>query len=82
MVTLTIRGLDATVRQRLRLRATQHGRSMEEEARHILTEGCGQMPRAESLADIALRLFGDENGVELVLPERQAGRGGVAPDPT
>jgi hypothetical protein len=28
----------------------------------------------ESLADIALRLFGDANGTGLELPERQAGR--------
>jgi plasmid stability protein len=82
MTTLTIRRLDPTVKQRLRLRAAQYGRSIEDEARRILSERCGQMPRAESLADIALRLFGNENGVELELPERQAGCEGVAPDPT
>jgi plasmid stability protein len=74
MATLTIRRLDPNVKERLRVRAAQHGHSMEEEARRILSERCGEASRADSLADIALRLFGDDNGVELELPERQAGR--------
>lgn len=74
MATLTIRKLDPAVEERLRVRAAQRGHSMEEEARRILSERCGPASRAESLADIALRLFGDEDGVELELPERQVGR--------
>jgi len=35
--TLTIRNLDEAVKQKLRVRAAQHGRSMEAEARAILT---------------------------------------------
>jgi plasmid stability protein len=35
--TLTIRNLDAAVKQQLRVRAAQHGRSMEAEARAILS---------------------------------------------
>lgn len=35
--TITIRKLDPRVKQRLRVRAAEHGRSMEEEARVILT---------------------------------------------
>ncbi len=34
--TLTIRSLDADVKQRLRVRAAMHGRSMEAEAREML----------------------------------------------
>jgi plasmid stability protein len=74
MATLTIRKLDPVVKERLRVRAAQRGHSMEEEARRILSESCGQAPRAENLAEIALRLFGDENGVDLELPPRQSGR--------
>lgn len=37
--TLTIRNLDKEVKQKLRIRAAQHQRSMEAEARAILTEG-------------------------------------------
>jgi phosphopantothenoylcysteine decarboxylase/phosphopantothenate--cysteine ligase len=36
MASLTIRQLDDDVKTRLRLRAARHGRSMEEEARHLL----------------------------------------------
>lgn len=39
MSTLTIRRLDETVKERLRVQAALHGRSMEEEARVILEQG-------------------------------------------
>lgn len=38
MAVLTIRSLDDEVRDKLRVRAAQHGRSMEAEVRAILTE--------------------------------------------
>jgi plasmid stability protein len=74
MATLTIRRLDPAVKEWLRVRAAQHGHSMEEEARRILSESCGSLSRPENLADIALRLFGEENGIELKLPTRRVGR--------
>jgi antitoxin FitA len=74
MATLTIRKLDPVVKERLRVRAAQRGHSMEEEARRILSESCGDGSRLETLADIASRLFGDEHGVELELPPREMGR--------
>ena len=74
MSTLTIRKLDPAVKERLRVRAARHGHSMEEEARRILAESCGGVARAENLAGIASRLFGEENGVELELPARKTGR--------
>lgn len=74
MANLTIRKLDPAVKERLRVRAAQHGHSMEEEARRILSESCNPSPPQETLADIALRLFGKENGVELDLPPRLPGR--------
>jgi plasmid stability protein len=36
MASITIRNLDDDLKKRLRLRAAEHGRSMEEEARDIL----------------------------------------------
>ena len=36
LATITIRNLDDEIKQRLRVRAAEHGRSMEEEARDIL----------------------------------------------
>lgn len=38
MATLTIRNIDAAVKQRLRVRAARHGRSMTAELRGILNE--------------------------------------------
>ena len=72
--TLTIRRLDPVVKERLRVRAAQYGHSMEEEARRILSETCGPISRPENLADIALRLFGEDNGIELELPAREMRR--------
>lgn len=74
MASLTIRKLDPAVKDRLRVRAAQHGRSMEEEARRILSESADGGRCPENLADIALRLFGAKGGVELELPPRQMGR--------
>lgn len=38
MASITIRNLDDDLKKRLRLRAAEHGRSMEEEARDILRD--------------------------------------------
>ncbi|MGD9816343.1 MAG: Arc family DNA-binding protein [Hyphomonadaceae bacterium] len=42
MATLLIRNLDDAVRDKLRVRAAEHGRSMEAEAREILARAIGQ----------------------------------------
>jgi plasmid stability protein len=39
MASITIRNLDETVKRKLRLRAAQRNRSMEDEAREILPTG-------------------------------------------
>jgi phosphopantothenoylcysteine decarboxylase / phosphopantothenate---cysteine ligase len=44
MASITIRGLDEELKQRLRLRAASHGRSMEDEARTILRDMAGDQP--------------------------------------
>jgi len=44
MATLTIRGLDDEIRDRLRVRAAEHGRSMEAEARAILADSVAPEP--------------------------------------
>lgn len=72
MATLTIRNLDDRLKTKLRIRAAEHGKSMEEEAREILRVSLAGSAAnsSESLADIARRLFGPENGVDLELPPR------------
>lgn len=70
MGSITIRRLDDRLKGRLKHRAIQHGRSMEEEARTILRESLEPSPTANA-ADIALELFGPKLGVELGLPPRR-----------
>lgn len=64
MASLVIRNLDAALKERLRLRAAGHGRSMEEEVRVILRDAVEEPEAPDNLADLALELFG-EQGVEL-----------------
>jgi plasmid stability protein len=52
---LTIRRLDESVKARLRLRAAQNGRSMEEEARELLTAGLAQAPTDQANLFEAIR---------------------------
>ena len=68
---LTIRRIDSAVKERLRVRAAQHGRSMEEEARRILSEACSPVEAPMSLGELALELFGPEGGAELDILMRQ-----------
>lgn len=52
MATLTIRDLDEDVKRKLRLRAAEHGVSMEEEARRLLAEAVERkQPRKRFTAD-------------------------------
>ncbi|MCI0466986.1 MAG: Arc family DNA-binding protein [Beijerinckiaceae bacterium] len=66
MATLTIRNVDAVVKERLRVRAACHGRSMEAELRAIvnsaLSEDDGREP---DLAEAIRRRFAPLGGVEL-----------------
>ena len=72
MASITIRNLDADVKQRLRIRAAEHGNSMEEEARRILRAAlAGQAAPRTNLARAIRERFAPLGGVELRLPERQ-----------
>ncbi|MEL6186508.1 MAG: hypothetical protein AAFU79_17945 [Myxococcota bacterium] len=68
MATLTIRRLDDEVRDALRVRAAQAGRSMEDEARTILTRAVRGMNGPELLQRVS-ELFGENQG----LSEGEAG---------
>lgn len=74
MATMTIRNLDDDVKARLRVRAAQHGRSMEEEARSILRAVliAESKPAATGAALVAniRALVEPFGGVELELPPR------------
>jgi plasmid stability protein len=72
MGTLTIRGLDDTTKARLRVRAAEHGRSMEAEAREILESAVVQRDEERGLGTRIHALFAEasDGGIELELPSR------------
>ena len=71
MTSVTIRNLDDDVKMRLRVRARERGRSMEEEARLILREAVNAGEAApRDLAAFTRECFAPLGGVELNLPSR------------
>ena len=85
MATLNIRDLPDEVHRRLRMRAAEHGRSMEAEARAILTAACAEedqgsaspesaMARAKRLQAFVDKLYGGrkpKNVVDDLIAERR-----------
>ena len=83
MASLLIRKLDDTLHARLKARARQHGRSLEEEARETLRlavarDASDQEPI--SLMRIAAGVFGPDRGIELELPARSLDSDRPPPD--
>lgn len=73
MATLTVRNLDETLKRHLRLRAAEHGRSMEEEIRCILRQAL-ETPAAEyGLGSRIVSRFRDV-ATDLALPKRSLPR--------
>lgn len=70
MAALSIRGLDDDVRERLRIRAARHGRSMEAEIRAILVDAVRGPAASAGLFTALLDRFGALGGVELELAPR------------
>ena len=66
MASITIRNLDDRLKTRLRVRAAQHGRSMEDEARDVLRIALAeeaQTPR--NLAEAIRKRFAPLGGVDV-----------------
>ena len=71
MASITIRNLDDDVKTRLRVRAAEHRRSMEEEVRIILRDAVnGRRVGPRDLAKFTRECFASLDGVELQLPAR------------
>jgi plasmid stability protein len=71
MASITIRNLDEETKARLRVRAAQHGRSMEEEARRLLRAALqDEVASKGNLGDAIRARFRRLGGVELRLPAR------------
>lgn len=75
MANLTIRNIDDSVTIRLQRRATQHGRSMEDEARQILQQAVlTPIVEPEGLGSRIHHRFSALGGVDLDLPNRKPSR--------
>ena len=71
MASMTIRNLDDSLIRRLRVRAAQHGKSMEEESREILRIALShEDDELHRLSSQIHRRFAEIGGVDLRLPER------------
>lgn len=70
MADISIRNLDDGVRERLRVRAAEHGRSMEAEIRAILEEAVRARP-GEGLVGGLIAAAASSGGVDLEVPARQ-----------
>lgn len=66
---ITVRGLDAGTKRKLRLRAAEHGHSMEEEVRTIIRKAVSP-PEETDLGTSIRRRVARYGGVELELPPR------------
>lgn len=79
MASMTIRNLDDGLKARLRIRAAEHNRSMEDEARDILRVALSvSTPKSPSLASAVRARLAVGEGVDLNIPPREAIR--PAPD--
>ena len=71
MASITIRNLDDGLKQQLRVRAAEHGRSMEEEAREILREVVGEGSPPRDLASAIRKRVAPLGGIDLDIPDRE-----------
>jgi len=71
MASITIRNLDDGLKRRLRVRAAEHGRSMEEEAREIIRQAVGPSTGPTNLGEVIHRRFATLGGIDLPLPARE-----------
>lgn len=72
MSTLTIRNIETEIKDKLRLAAAAHGRSMEEEVRTILRSVLSQPAAATGLGSRLNARFAAIGGVELPQPDRSS----------
>ena len=71
MASITTRNLDEALKRRLRIRAAEHGRSMEEEARDILRKEVGEPAPPTNIAAAIRARVAPLGGVDLELRPRE-----------
>lgn len=69
MAQIVVRGLDETVKERLKRRAARHGRSMEEEVRVILRSAARESGRPVSALGTRIAARFADAGLSAELPE-------------
>ena len=75
MASITERNLDEELKRRLRIRAAENGRSMQQEAREILRAALGEdAAPSRNLGTAIHKLFKSFGGVELEIPPRASMR--------
>ena len=67
---VSIRNLDDQVKERLRVRAARHGRSMEAEMRAILTDAVREPGEDAGLFQVLRERASQLGGIELDIPAR------------
>ena len=65
MASLTIRNIEDSLKECLRVRAARHGRSMEEEARQVLRQSLLREKSTIGLGTRIARRFSEVGGVDL-----------------
>lgn len=70
MATLTIRDFDDDLKAVLRVRAAEHGRSMESEVREILRAALERSVGGPGMATRIRQRFSETGGLDLELPSR------------
>ena len=81
MAAVSIRDLDDSVREKLRVRAARHGRSMEAEMRAILTAAVRDDDSTQGLFSALVDRFAELGGVEIDLPPRATPARAAYPPP-
>ena len=72
MASITVRNLDEDLKRRLRIRAAENGRSMEQEAREILRAALsGDEAPVHNLGTAIHELFEPLGGVDPFIPPRE-----------
>jgi plasmid stability protein len=74
MASITVRNLDEAIKRRLRMRAAQHGWSMEQEIRRILQESVSEQTAQGNFAERVHSRFADIGVDQLPVPPRRPAR--------
>ncbi|MCX6467561.1 MAG: Arc family DNA-binding protein [Pseudonocardiales bacterium] len=71
MAAISVRNLDEWVKERLRVRAARHGRSMESEIRSILEDAVREPDAGNDLFEALLDRVSRAGGVDVEVPARR-----------